>query len=590
MDRIDKSSIVAQSTREEEREVALAHVPPVDLLRPLRILYAQKWLVLAILLVISVCGVFYVLQQRPIYTARGLLLIENTRLETGREELLPIVSNVDVSAVDTQVEIIRSDSIALHVIASLDLVRDLDFVGSGAKSLARRTLDTFSEYVAQVPALRDIAEWLGSGSLQGQQRSERVALQAFQNMLSVKRVGMSSVIEVSFRSHDADKSARIVNEILNAYLAQQLDAAAAATANASAWLRDRVKDLGTKARVISLAGPPVRREGPTRTLLLAGFVALGLLLGIGAAALRFALDQTIRNPQQIERLLNVPYLGAVMRRTPYRAWPERRTSRRLMRAPLSPSSDLAFVVKRIRTAALRRGRGQIIGLTSIISGEGATTLASNLACSAVVAGCRVLLIDGNPYKPSLTRLFEPGATTGLLDVLAGRCTIAEAVAINMKSGVHFLPYAGGVGTPVVDAVRVQSFVRECRDSYDIVVVDLPPFAPVPELLCARTFVDAFVLVVEWARIPSSLLTSAVLAAGMNQNDFLGFVLNKVNRIAIDPFSYPIESHLSKYRFQEYAEWPAAQSFPSIVPWRIERSLARGDVHYTGTLANTERRP
>jgi succinoglycan biosynthesis transport protein ExoP len=152
----------------------------------------------------------------------------------------------------------------------------------------------------------------------------------------------------------------------------------------------------------------------------------------------------------------------------------------------------------------------------------------------------------------------------------------------MKLGVHFLPYAGGDGTPVVDAVRVQSFVRECRDSYDIVVVDLPPFVPVPELLCARTFVDAFVLVVEWARIPSSLLISAVLAAGVNQNDLLGFVLNKVNRIAIDPFSYPIESHLSKYRFQEYAEWPAAQSFPSIVPWRIERSLARGDVHYTGT--------
>ena len=69
----------------------------------------------------------------------------------------------------------------------------------------------------------------------------------FDNRLSAVRLGYSTVIEISFSAGSAERSAQIANTIANTYVADQLNAKLEANRTATAWLQDRLKELGQQA-------------------------------------------------------------------------------------------------------------------------------------------------------------------------------------------------------------------------------------------------------------------------------------------------------------------------------------------------------
>jgi Mrp family chromosome partitioning ATPase len=179
-------------------------------------------------------------------------------------------------------------------------------------------------------------------------------------------------------------------------------------------------------------------------------------------------------------------------------------------------------------------------VTSTVSGEGTTTFAANLAASLATAGHRVLLVDGNGYKPQLSRLLAPQATIGLWDVLSRRAALRDlAWQDGEVTKMDFLPGGGGA----VDAGRMAgSFDREallkwCGDSYEIIVIDLPPLVPAPDVSLARNVADSFLLVVQWGRVDVSLIQTGMSAAGLSERSILGFVFNKMpeHRLKWDGF-------------------------------------------------------
>ena len=69
----------------------------------------------------------------------------------------------------------------------------------------------------------------------------------FQNRLSIKRVGLSYVIEIAFRSLQPERAAQIANAVADAYIVDQLEAKYQATKRASVWLQDRIRELRDQA-------------------------------------------------------------------------------------------------------------------------------------------------------------------------------------------------------------------------------------------------------------------------------------------------------------------------------------------------------
>ena len=61
--------------------------------------------------------------------------------------------------------------------------------------------------------------------------------------MTVNRIGLTYVIQIGFRSYNAEHAAEIANAVADAYIIDQLEAKYQATRRASVWLQDRIKEL-----------------------------------------------------------------------------------------------------------------------------------------------------------------------------------------------------------------------------------------------------------------------------------------------------------------------------------------------------------
>ena len=139
---------------------------------------------------------------------------------------------IDTAQVESQVEVLKSENIASAVIKNLHLTEDPEFIGSGGGLLgALFNAVFFGEFGSgvQVPA--------------SEFELFRRAMGAFQSRLSVKRIGLTYVIQIGFRSFNAERAAQITNAVADAYIVDQLEAKYQATRRASVWLQDRIKEL-----------------------------------------------------------------------------------------------------------------------------------------------------------------------------------------------------------------------------------------------------------------------------------------------------------------------------------------------------------
>jgi capsular exopolysaccharide synthesis family protein len=172
-------------------------------------------LVVALLTVAAVMAT--VLTAKPTFLATASIVVEprDAKVVTNPNE--PSLPN-DTSMVDTQVEIVKTPVIAERVVRRLKLYRDPEFnpkAPTGAAALAY----TPSPAVMNV-VVHNVAEHLG-----------------------VRRIGLTYVIEVSFRSHSASKAATIVNTFVEEYLAQQIQGKVASTREANGWLNQSLAKL-----------------------------------------------------------------------------------------------------------------------------------------------------------------------------------------------------------------------------------------------------------------------------------------------------------------------------------------------------------
>ena len=85
-------------------------------------------------------------------------------------------------------------------------------------------------------------------------------------------------------------------------------------------------------------------------------------------------------------------------------------------------------------------------------------------------------------------------------------------------------------------------MRICRESYDYVIFDLPPLAPVVDVRATARLVDAYVLVVEWGRTKIPLIERALREAPGVHKNMLGVVLNKADMDSVRRY----DGHLSDY--------------------------------------------
>jgi succinoglycan biosynthesis transport protein ExoP len=183
-------------------------------------------------------GIVYIITAAPKYTGHAVLMIDAHKTPFFQQQQSPFGDlPIDSATVDTQIEILNSEKIALSVITQLHLDEDSEFIYPTYGILS--TVEGFilnlipsseAPAVSGAPAAPDF-------------RRMRTALSTFQSRLLIKRSGLTYAIQIDFQSFHPDRAAQIANAVAEAYVNDTLEAKYETTRRAAAWLQDRLKEL-----------------------------------------------------------------------------------------------------------------------------------------------------------------------------------------------------------------------------------------------------------------------------------------------------------------------------------------------------------
>jgi polysaccharide biosynthesis transport protein len=138
---------------------------------------------------------------------------------------------------------------------------------------------------------------------------------------------------------------------------------------------------------------------------------------------------------------------------------------------------------------------RVILVTSAVSGEGKTSLASHLAMSMVRSGRRTLLVDGDMRSPVIGRLFRLPEGAGLAEVLRGEVELAAAVQPTPVPGLSILT-AGRCDSATIQALSqpgIDRLVAWMKEQFDFVIFDSSPVVPVADTLLLARHTDGVIV-------------------------------------------------------------------------------------------------
>jgi len=259
-------------------------------------------------------------------------------------------------------------------------------------------------------------------------------------------------------------------------------------------------------------------------------LGLGLLVGIGFAFLREALDTRVRSADEIGERLGLPLLARLP--DPPRAL---RVANRLVMVD-QPAGVHAEAFRMLRTNiefVEADQRSQVVAVTSAVNEEGKSTTAANLAVAFARAGSRVVLVDLDLRRPKVNTFFgvgdRPGVTEIVLDGVPVHDTLipvppmgARAVASDPLAS----PYGARNGAPdrggrlevlpsgapprdvgeLVGSPALGSLLSGLRTYCDLVIVDTPPILRVGDTMAMSVDFDALLVVARANLVSAPMLT------------------------------------------------------------------------------------
>jgi capsular exopolysaccharide synthesis family protein len=274
--------------------------------------------------------------------------------------------------------------------------------------------------------------------------------------------------------------------------------------------------------IVDRAAPPEKPSKPNLLLniLLAGLLGLGL--GVVAALVLEALDETLATPEDAESKLGVPVLGVI----PLLA--KDQTASGALADLRSGFSEAYYSLRTALQFSTPDGAPSSLLVTSARPAEGKSTTAYAIALNLARVGRRVLLVDGDLRNPSMHRVVGVENERGMSNLLSGSADLASVVHRTSIDNLFFIPCGPLPPNPAElwGGDRVRQVLIESRNNFDHVVIDGPPvlgFADSPLLAAA---VGGVVFVVESRGTRRGQARGALRRLKVGHAHLLGLVLSK----------------------------------------------------------------
>ena len=344
-------------------------------------------------------------------------------------------------------------------------------------------------------------------------------------------------------------------------------------------LLEQMKTSGI--RIVDKASLPKSPIKPKKMLVLVMGLFLGLFLGVIVVFFQEYLDDSIKRKEDVERFLELPFMGAIPKMQPFHVpaealnWRERsRSDGDLQDVPVPGvrrrnKHRLAHRKKNLQrflSNSLLFSRNEALGapamesyrnlaanikyanidspiksllVTSALPGEGKTITASNLAIVMAQSGTRVLLVDSDLRRPRFHSIFRQDRAPGLTDLL-----VSDGSSENMTSdpplsgfirpatieNLFLLPCGVHVSNPGVlfPSEKMRDLVESLAQQYELVIFDSAPVGSVADAVNLSTEVDGTLMVISSGKTKRRIGLQVKESLDNVNADIIGAVLNNVD--------------------------------------------------------------
>ncbi|MDA8388750.1 MAG: polysaccharide biosynthesis tyrosine autokinase [Nitrospiraceae bacterium] len=196
-----------------------------------------------------------------------------------------------------------------------------------------------------------------------------------------------------------------------------------------------------------------------------------------------------------------------------------------------PSDALTEVFRSIRGSLIHSGVGGRIKTVSIISpdrGEGKTFIAANLAASFAQIGCATLLADLNFRTPRIHELFGIKNNCGISSLLIRRAELDEAVRESSIPSLRVLPSGPAPPNPgeLMGSGDTRQLISALKDTFDVVIVDTPPFLTASDAVATAPHTDGMLLVASRGRTTMATLGAVKRGLENSGGRIMGVLINE----------------------------------------------------------------
>lgn len=302
-------------------------------------------------------------------------------------------------------------------------------------------------------------------------------------------------------------------------------------------------------RIVDRAEVPEYPIKPKKKVNILLAIIVSLLTGTGLAFFFEYLDNTIKLPEEVEKHLNIPFLGSTPLFSAKNKWKLRDDTSPELITFNYPKSTASESYRSIRTSILfssAESVPQVILITGVGPQEGKTITMANLAVTMARADSKTLILDCDMRRANVHKVFGTTNDHGISNLLVGNSSIKKAILHTRIPNLDVIPCGPIPPNPseLLGSTRMKSLLNSLRKHYAHILIDSPPSIAVTDAVVLSKSVDGVILVIRVGYTAKEIIKSGIAQFGAVGANILGAVLNGVD-MSRDRYHYKYYYYYAK---------------------------------------------
>jgi capsular exopolysaccharide synthesis family protein len=508
----------------------------------LTIIFRRKAVIITAFLTIMICVIIGLELKTPVYQAQVKILVSGEKQISSPYYQIGGSSQVSL----TQSEIVNSNPVLERAARILKLSeRPDDYENFFCTPLKAMLIDLEAWLIDLKWKLSKSDNIIPPEQMQSYML--RCAVEGLKGNISVMPIRDTDLFTIIATDYDPGMAATIANVVSRSYvifdLEQQLvelqvkhgeknqivvqlkDNIDLMTKNLAGATLSNIEAIGpASVKIIEQAQIPFEPTDTSKSLTIGLAFFMSIFLGIILAFGFEYVDQTFKSPQDLEKFLNLPVLGAIPKII-HTGKDSKQICINLH--AYQPLADQIYLL-------VKDNNLKSILITALSPLEGSAKLLANLGkYLSQEAHHKIFIVDANLKAPSLHTIFNIPGKPGLADVLEEKATLEKAT-VKINDNLLILP-AGETSlnpTTLLNSSRMRDVVNIAREKSELLFIDYANLRAIKNVRILSAIVNGIALVVSEGKTRRPVIKAAITPLEQSKANIIGTILN--NRTFVIP--------------------------------------------------------